>query len=133
MSDIQRCLAFSRSERGGLLLAMDPVGLLAPSMLPGAEDHLRRIVEATHACPSLGAIVLTNAEMVSSDEEERTRPVAIDRGMVPERLMREMSISLAAVAESRELPLILTRERAGRQTALLEAWGVLCPDDLSRV
>lgn len=122
LSDVQRCLTFARSERGGLLLAIDPAGLLAPSMIDRAEDHMVRFVGATRDCPALGAIVLTSVEVESTADGPVTRSVTIDRGMLPARLMRDTARLLAEIALARRVPLILMSDRASEQEALLDSW-----------
>lgn len=119
LSDIQRCLAFARAERGALLLAMDPVALLAPSMLDKAEEHLRRSVEATRDCPAIGALVLTNTHL---GEQARSSP--IHDGVLPESVMRPLAEGLWSIAAARAVPVICLADQWPQQAGTLRSWGL---------
>lgn len=103
LSDPQRCLAFARQEQHGLLLALDPVGLLAPTMLDQAEDHLSRALQVAEHAPLLGAIILSHVDLAQAGG-----PVAssLDARRVSPRLLRPF----VEVARSREIPLMIARE-----------------------
>lgn len=119
LSDIQRCLAFARAERSGLLLAMDPVAILAPSMLDRAEEHLRRSVDATRECPGLGAVVLTNARM---DKETHASP--IHDGRLSSDVVRQLATGLLEIAAARRVPVICLADRWAEQSGVLASWGL---------
>lgn len=119
LSDIQRCLVFARAERSALLLAMDPVALLAPSMLDRAEEHLRRSVDATRDCPAIGAIVLTNARMT-----DETRPSPIHDGDLGEDVMRPLAEGLWSIAAARDVPIVCLADQWREQARALRSWGL---------
>lgn len=116
LSDIQRCLAFARAERGGLNLAMDPVALLAPSMIAGAADHLSRFADAIVTGPAPGAIVLTNL----AADTGSTDPSPIHRGGISHPIMRSLAVRMASL----NVPLLLLDAETEIQLDLLRSWGV---------
>ncbi|QYK46835.1 MAG: hypothetical protein KF838_08550 [Phycisphaeraceae bacterium] len=100
LSDPQRCLAFARQEQHGLLLALDPVGLLAPTMLDQAEDHLSRVRQVAEHAPLLGAIILSNVDLA---QDGRAVAASLDAGRIDPRLLRPF----VEVARAREIPLMI--------------------------
>lgn len=117
LSDIQRCVSFARAERGGLEIAMDPVGLLAPSMLARAADHLLRFLDAIRGSPAVGAIVLTNLHL---DEQGHAVPSSLHAGLLDPALLRPF----AALAEGWDVPLVLMEERGSDQDSLVKSWNL---------
>lgn len=103
LSDPQRCLAFARKEQRGLLLALDPVGLLARSMIDQAEDHLSRVRLVAEHSPMLGAIILSNVDL-AQDGGSVPRPLV--HGRINPGLLRPF----VDMARSREIPLIIASE-----------------------
>lgn len=62
LCDAQRCLTFLRAREGGpVRLLLDPEGLLAPSMLRDAADHVERIMLALADHPGVAALYLPSA------------------------------------------------------------------------
>lgn len=117
LSDIQRCLAFARAERGGLQLAMDPVGLLAPSMVRGAGDHLPRIGKALAGCPAVGAIVATNLV----DSSDGVAPGPVHRGLISAASMDSLMKVLAPLG----CPILVPAAEIEDQLAALRSWGIV--------
>lgn len=117
LSDIQRCLSFARAEKGGLEIAMDPMALLAPSMLEKAADHLLRFRDATEAGVAIGMVVLTNLDL---DEEGGAVSRPIHSGLVAPALLRPF----AALATELNVPLGLMAECRAAQEELINSWGL---------
>lgn len=102
-----RLLNGPHAERLGLLL--DPAAMLAPSMLPGAKDHLRRIFEALG--PRADALVLSNiAALPGADGDETLAPAPLRAGLLDADLL----LSLAADhVPSSALRVFLSGDREG--------------------
>lgn len=115
LSDIQRCLSFARAETGGLGLAFDPVGLLAPSMIGKAEDHLRRFADAIRGCPAIGAIMLSDGDL---DENGSIEATPTHGGEIEVGLLREF----ATIAAAGGIPLILWGKLEEQQPDLILSW-----------
>lgn len=115
LSDIQRCLSFARAETGGLGLAFDPVGLLAPSMFEKAEDHLRRFADAIRECPAIGAIMLSSG-VVSDDAALEATPA--HRSEIEVEFLRDF----ATMAAANGIPLVLRGEPEEQRRDLILGW-----------
>lgn len=115
LSDMQRCISFGRAERGGLELAMDPSGLLAPSMIERAADHLLRFRDAMEGSPAVGAVALTNLRL---DEQGRTVASPLHDGLLDPALLQ----SFADLAAGRRVPLMLMEEGGSDQDSLVRSW-----------
>lgn len=117
LSDIQGCVSFARAEKAGLEIAMDPVGLLAPSMVESAADHLLRFRDAFDTGVAIGAVVLTN---LSVDERGGIVPTPVHRGLIASELLRPF----AALATALDVPLVMMAEGETAQEELVNSWGL---------
>lgn len=74
VSDIPSCLTLLRSPVAARVgLVVEPAGLLTPSMVERADDHLERIYSALGEHPGVDAVVL-------SSPDARARPVGLHHG-----------------------------------------------------
>lgn len=98
LSDVQGCVHFLREREGQPFeIAVAPVDLLTPAMLPDIEDHLRRIL------PTLSqraAMLLLHDAVV---EGELLRPVPLGQGILPRDLVRALLRDAAPL----DLPVVL--------------------------
>lgn len=63
VSDAPTVLGLLRRHAGSpLRLFLEPAALLTPSMIPRAEDHLRRVCEALAGHEATAAVLVTNLE-----------------------------------------------------------------------
>ena len=91
LSDAQGTLDFLRRREGEPFgLALSPVDLLLPSMLPDAEDHYARILE--FMVPKADLLFLADAmpgEAMDDDEEPPMIPVPLGEGVLPRAAVME--------------------------------------------
>lgn len=115
VSDTPSCADFlTRLAGGGLGLLLDPVGMLTPSMLPRAEEHLERTLSALSNRPGIAGVVLTN---VRRSGESTVEPVPVHEGLLAGSM-------LARVVRERlpeQVPLILLDRGLAEQMQLLDA------------
>jgi len=94
-------------ERLGLIL--DPAAMLAPSMIRGAADHLRRAFEALG--PRADALVLSNiAAVPGSSDDERLAPAPLRGGLIDPDLL--LALAAEHVPET-TLRVFLSGDRDG--------------------
>ena len=127
LSDTQRCLAvLSEFDEPAFGLLLDPVGLLAPSMLGFVEDHLRRAFESLGRHPRLAGVVLSGAWLGTGEERVKPTSLLMDRaaggrvnakdvvGLYAEHVAPETSVFLVGPGAS---------VQAGRVCELLDMTG----------
>ncbi|MFI4897013.1 MAG: hypothetical protein ACIARR_04225 [Phycisphaerales bacterium JB059] len=105
LSDARSCLSIlQQRQTPNLRLLLDPVAMLTPDMLPDAEDHLRRFLDALLHHPATAAVILTDA----TPERDRLTPRALGDGVLdPGLLDRLIERVLAA-----EVPPVLLGDPA---------------------
>lgn len=85
VSDAPRCGLVlkhqARSTEPHIGIALDPIALLEPSMLPSALDHIRRALESL--AHRAGIVILTNAREPSGPDAWFT-PVPLGDGLIPQ-------------------------------------------------
>jgi hypothetical protein len=87
LSDPQSCLTFlRRHENQPFELLLEPAAFLTPSMLPRADDHLTRAMDALAYHPAVRAILLTNLSP-SPDDPDLLVPTPRSRGVLPLQLL----------------------------------------------
>ncbi|MBX3377169.1 MAG: hypothetical protein KF678_09235 [Phycisphaeraceae bacterium] len=86
LSDVQSCVTFLKKRSGQRFeVLLDPAGLLTEAMLPRAEDHLTRAMEALAGHDNVKAVVVSNVEPAG---EGLLRACETGRGVLPEGLVR---------------------------------------------
>lgn len=123
LSDIQRCLAFVRDEQrrqvDGMAIAFDPVGLLAPSMMASAPDHLSRWAEAIHGVRGFGLLMLCGLGAPDSSHASAMESAfrwQDDQG----KAFRPLVDAWAASGS----PIVLCEAEFDVQTNVLRSWGL---------
>ncbi|MEO0511730.1 MAG: hypothetical protein AAF108_02385 [Planctomycetota bacterium] len=80
LSDPQRCYAILEEfDEPAMGVLLDPVGMLAPSMLGFAEDHLRRAFGAIGRHPRLAGVVLSGAWLGTGETRVKPTSLLMDR------------------------------------------------------
>lgn len=111
ISDAPSCCRFlelaerhaSTPPRLGILL--DPVAMLAPSMMTNAEDHVRRVIEIVAHRPGVEGVVFSNVEL----HDGLPRPSPVHRGLLDVKLLAALARSLP------QLPIVLSHEQMLQQ------------------
>lgn len=85
VSDIPSCLWFAKRFSGADIL-LDPLSMLAPSMLPTAEEHIIRMLETLAPLAGVVAAVLANVRPLARGEE-KTEIVPLRRGVLESEMI----------------------------------------------
>lgn len=118
LSDAQSCVSFLNKRAGQpFQLLLDPVGLLTPTMLPRAEDHLNRVLEALADHPGVAGVIVSNA-VASPDDPDLLVSCPVHRGVLESRLVHIIASRVPA-----EKPFVLHTDDAAAQVAFLHASG----------
>lgn len=89
LSDVQSCATFLKRREGQPFeVLLDPTGLLTEAMVPRAEDHLTRAMEALAGHPAVPAVVVSNVE---SAEDGLLKACGTSRGLLPGGLISMIS------------------------------------------
>jgi hypothetical protein len=109
LPDPQQCLNLLRSRadresgRARIELVLEPAAFLTPQMLPTAEDHIARAVEALGDRPEVVALIATNVRTIrEGDAEAELVLCPVGEGELPPAWILE---PLEAIAARRGLPL----------------------------
>ncbi len=85
LSDVQSCATFLKRRAGQPFeVLLDPAGLLTPSMISRAEDHILRALDALAEHPSVPAIVVANVRPAG---DELFEPCRADQGLLAAALV----------------------------------------------
>lgn len=116
LSDAQSCVSFLKKRAGQpFRVLLDPVGMLTSSMIPRAEDHLHRIMDALADHSGVAGVMVSNA-VSSTIDPELLAPAPVHRGAVEPKLIRAVFSRIPA-----EQPVIMLNEEVPAQLALLNA------------
>lgn len=120
LSDAPSCIRFldrreqwgaDAGERLGILL--DPAAMIAPSMIPTAEDHIARILEIVANRPGVDGVVAANIEI----RDDAPAPTPLHRGSIPPARLAALFRANVPAAT----PLILTDVELEKQRAVLDS------------
>jgi|GEM_PF-1297988 len=114
LPDPQQCLNLVRAEEGKgarvIELVLEPTAFLTPDMLPAAEDHLARAIEALGDRAELAGLIATNVRRVETPGGgAELVPAPVDQGELAEGCMAAMVGALRELAARRGLPLFTPR------------------------
>ncbi len=117
ISDTPSCIRFLdlREQWGGLErlgLLLDPAAMLAPSMMPTAEDHVRRILEMVAGREGVDGVVASNVEV----REGVPRHAPLHRGAIDAQRLSALYRGLVPAS----IPIILTGGEAEVQRRAIE-------------
>ena len=113
LNDVQSTLSFLKQREGQSFgLALDPAGLLEPSMLDDVEDHLTRMFEILG--PRCDFLVLHDIQRDEAADELRLVPFG--EGLLPAPLL----VRLIGETLDPATPVVLKPERVDEQLARLE-------------
>lgn len=102
LADAQACVSFlKRRESQPVEIFLDAAGLLTASMLPRAEDHLKRIMDALASHPAVPAVLISSVIAAQGDPDQ-LEPAPIGTGLLSSQL-----INLIASAIPRGKPRVL--------------------------
>ena len=117
LADPQSCLSFlKRYEGRPVELVLDAAGFLTRSMLPRAEEHIFRALDALADHPQVPALVIANVEPAPGDDD-LLQPVPVDRGLLPAALIRLIA------SRATDKPVILFGDDPAAQARFLSAPG----------
>lgn len=116
LSDAQGCRQYMERAPEGVNLLLDPASMLTPDMLPDAEDHLARTLDALAAHPKTAGIVLCNVRRVPGDDSALA-PSPLHAGEIDPAMFR----GLVAEFAPKSLPAVVLEEQLPRQLAIFRA------------
>jgi hypothetical protein len=94
LADAQACMSFlKRRESQPVEVLLDPAGFLTGTMLPRAEDHLRRVLDALASHPAVPAILISNVIATEGDPDQ-LEPSPIGAGLLSPSLIRLIAAAL---------------------------------------
>jgi len=91
LSDPQSCFSFLKRRHGQPVeLLLDIAAFLTPAMLPRAEDHILRALDALADHDGVPGILISNVVRAAGDDD-LLEPCPIDRGLLEPRLIQLIS------------------------------------------
>ncbi len=116
IADAQACMSFLKRREGQPVeILLDPAGLLTAAMLPRAEDHLKRIVDALASHPAVPAVVVSNVVATQGDPDQ-LEPAPIGGGVLSSELIK---LVVAAIPAGK--PRVLIGPDPGAQSRAIDA------------